>query len=599
MTSEPAMEEEDGRPSSPMSSTSWAVVGEPDSRSHNRPIGANRISFIRNSMISDTLSVDSNYGSSEGSITDVDEISSTSETPSLVTPSLTHTDDDYDDVEHEYEDEDELDNGSSAAIPSGWGSTPDLVNEEYGEGQRVAEGSRVYMQSDGWVSTSSLDELDNEDQDDEAPEVQGDEDSASTPIRFSQLNRLSEADRAALPEVISTPRYDALRKNAMSPPRPKPETGNHQDPNKQQKCPKQKTFLMKFMSLLDENMHEVIIPFMMLVICLFMAISLAMALGSVFMYLQPVAVVVFQGCAQLLGLSSRAHESVATGTIQTIITPIATPVLCENSPVFSTSPEGVQYLGSNSRARQNMDDFISQLSCANIQSKEETEDVQVHVVGDYHVIVRLPARLASGKNVSKFDIKVTRADKSLLFDLYKLFDGVFALRLAPEDAYGPVNVIVSSRSRPAINKTTNVDFGTPWLKIASWKKATQSLSLALRKNLSDAQNELPKVYIKLTFDFKNFRDIWGRNINQTTPINDSLHDIINLARNAVTKSKTLSNSLYHYAMRRLDSPLSKLKQKAKSAQQAVHGILSAAQERASRAQVPTFGFSLGAKSRDV
>ncbi|KAK2879301.1 hypothetical protein FQN49_000997 [Arthroderma sp. PD_2] len=614
--------ETEERSSSPMSNTSWATLGEFDTFSNDGSShdGTDVASLIEGSLGDDILSLDGNEEGSEGSITDIDAISTTSETQFLVTPSLPHTDDEYNDVEHEYEDEDEPDHGNNAATPSGWGSTPDLAEDEYEQDRRVAEENRVYMQSDRWVSTSSLDEPEYGDDDgSEVGHVSGVQDAEGdskansvsdvqnapyqrdtvelqdgwSSTRTPESNRLTEADSAVLRNLVNRTSREFQAHAART------DGGNNQNPNEQGQ--KKDTFLMKIMSIVNGNMEDVITPCLLIVLFILLTISMTVLLGVACIYIKAGMVIAFQACAQPFGFFSSAQESAATSRVQTIPTHAA-PVLSMNVPVFSTSPDGVSYVTPNPQNSQDIDSFILQLSCAGTQSQNETEDIQVHVVGDHHVILRLPPRLAMGKKGSKFDIKVTRADKDLPFDLCKLFDGVFTLRLAREDAYGPMNVTVSSQSKPVINQITSIDFGTPWLKIASWKKATQSLSQSLRKDFDFAQTGLTKVYIKLTFDLQNICGAVCRDINQTAATNDSLQRVARTARDLVAKSKVISDNLRRNAKMSLASSTDHLKTMAKclqrDAQHVVRNTMSAVQEKTSRIQAPVFNLDLKTKLRD-
>ncbi|KAF3483472.1 uncharacterized protein GIQ15_02796 [Arthroderma uncinatum] len=598
MTSGPIMETEE-RSASPMSSSSWTTLGEFDSLSNDGSghDSTDTASLIEGSLGDDVLSLDGNDDGSERSFADIDGISNSSETPSLVTPSLTHTDDDYNDVEHEYEDEDEHEHGTNVATPSGWGSTPDLAQDEYEEDQRVAEENRVYMHSH-WVSTSSLDEAESEDED--APEVQyvfggqgGDIsdvragwNSTSTSTEFTQPNRITEADKAVLKEIIESTTQATPRGNITRPTTAASEKWKNRGLNKPgQEMP----FLMKAKSVVEAHADILIV----MLFSLIFATLMTMVLGYAWLYLKAGIVFAFQGCMQLFGLFSGAQEGASTGKVQTAVTPTATPVISVNAPVFSTSPKGGYISPVTVPKLPDVDSYLLQLSWE-IRSHNETEDVQVHAVGDNHVIVRLPSRLASGKRSSKFDIKVTRDNKDVLpFELYKLFDGVFTLRLAPEDAYGPMNVTVSTKSKPLINQTTSIDFGTPWLKVASWKKATQLLSKNLREDFNFAQTEFTKIYIKLTLDLQNICGTVCGDTNQYTTKNGSFRHVITTAKGLLAKLRAISDSFS------LDDLMARAKILQYDAEDVVNAILAAAQKSARQIRAHAFHFDLKTKFRDI
>lgn len=126
----------------------------------------------------------------------------------------------------------------------------------------------------------------------------------------------------------------------------------------------------------------------------------------------------------------------------------------------------------------------------------KNDGFQFQVVGDCHVIIKQPT---AAKNV-RFDVRVTRANVSLPYELEKLFDGVYTLRLNREDAHGLVNVTVSTRSKQPREETLELDFGTPWLKIENWKRAAQAVSSQIKKDLDSAQTGLSDIYARLSTD---------------------------------------------------------------------------------------------------
>ncbi|KAL1866776.1 hypothetical protein Plec18167_008910 [Paecilomyces lecythidis] len=126
---------------------------------------------------------------------------------------------------------------------------------------------------------------------------------------------------------------------------------------------------------------------------------------------------------------------------------------------------------------------------------------QVQAIGDRHVIIKPPQSFTSARRQPKFNLNVTKGGRSLPYELSKLFEGVYTLKLDREDAYGLINVTTTA-SRPHIEQVTEIDFGTPWLKIANWKKAAHAVSSQLAKDLSTAQTGLSEVYDRLSTDLQ-------------------------------------------------------------------------------------------------
>lgn len=113
-------------------------------------------------------------------------------------------------------------------------------------------------------------------------------------------------------------------------------------------------------------------------------------------------------------------------------------------------------------------------------SLNESNRFKIQVVGDCHIVLRPPQSLTPRKSTPKISVKVTRNEVILEHELSKLFENVYAVKLNRDDAYGPMNVSVWTRSKPTFNQTVVVDFGTPWLKTRGWKKVVEVMSAQIR-----------------------------------------------------------------------------------------------------------------------
>ncbi|MCJ1380019.1 hypothetical protein MMC17_003122 [Xylographa soralifera] len=123
-----------------------------------------------------------------------------------------------------------------------------------------------------------------------------------------------------------------------------------------------------------------------------------------------------------------------------------------------------------------------------------SDKFKLQVVGDCHVVLTPPKWFTRFKKTPALLFNITRGKESLDYEFSTLFDGVYALKLAREDAYGALNISVWTAKRPKINETFQVDFGTPWLKIAGWKKAAQAITEQVRGELQSAQTGLNSAY---------------------------------------------------------------------------------------------------------
>jgi hypothetical protein len=147
-------------------------------------------------------------------------------------------------------------------------------------------------------------------------------------------------------------------------------------------------------------------------------------------------------------------------------------------------------------------DHVTKLTIADSSSSGNPDVFEIQVVGDCHVVIKPPRSFVTYKKQPLFNVSARRYEQPLSYELSKLFDGVYTLRLAREDAYGLVNITVSAKSKPPINQVITVDFGTPWLKIASWRRAARKVSSQVTKDLQIAQTSLAEVYGRVSTDIQ-------------------------------------------------------------------------------------------------
>ncbi|KAL4975391.1 hypothetical protein BDW66DRAFT_69159 [Aspergillus desertorum] len=129
-----------------------------------------------------------------------------------------------------------------------------------------------------------------------------------------------------------------------------------------------------------------------------------------------------------------------------------------------------------------------------VDSAMLAEDYEIQVVGDCHLVIKPPNRSAGTKKTPKFNVQVNRRGQPLQYELSRLFEGVYTLKLDRGEAYGLVNVTITTESRPPVKQIVSVDLGTHWLKIANWKHAAQTITSVLVRDVSTAQTGLSEVY---------------------------------------------------------------------------------------------------------
>ncbi|KAJ5690234.1 hypothetical protein N7462_004626 [Penicillium macrosclerotiorum] len=189
----------------------------------------------------------------------------------------------------------------------------------------------------------------------------------------------------------------------------------------------------------------------------------------------------------------------------TFVFPVQTPPLTlERGPETAISTRSPGQVDSFNKRLPNCPiiDQLTELAIAAPSSNENLDTFEIQVVGDCHVVIKPPRRLVSSKKRPKFNVDVHRYSQVIPCDLSWLFEGVYTLRLNPEDAYGPVNVTIASKSKPHFNQTTVIDFGTPWLKVANWRRSARAISSQLTKDLQIAQTSLSEVYTRFSTDLQ-------------------------------------------------------------------------------------------------
>ncbi|KAK0507868.1 hypothetical protein JMJ35_009757 [Cladonia borealis] len=201
------------------------------------------------------------------------------------------------------------------------------------------------------------------------------------------------------------------------------------------------------------------------------------------------------GVSGFLGASKVSNSrifpttAVATTTLASTIPPMSSFSTLAASTVQTTASQvsTIKSLSPNT-------DIASFLLDAYILAPNKSEQFKVHVLGDCHIVLRPPHWFSKLKKPPQLSFKVLRGTTELEHQLTTLFDGVHALQIPREDAYGLLNVSIWTGPKPNINEIFEVDFGSSWLKVAGWKKATHALRESVRDDLRSLQTTLSNVY---------------------------------------------------------------------------------------------------------
>ena len=189
-------------------------------------------------------------------------------------------------------------------------------------------------------------------------------------------------------------------------------------------------------------------------------------------------------------VASKSALSVSTSTIATAA-PLSSPSLsAPTANSASSTPAPV----SPVRSLSTDIDIASFLLDAHVLAPNKSEQFKVHVLGDNHIVLRPAHWYNKMKKAPKLLFKVTRGDKALEYQISTLFDGVYALQVPREDAYGVLNVTVWTESRPKIKESFEVDFRSSWVKAAGWKRTSRIITESIRGKLCLVQASLGIFY---------------------------------------------------------------------------------------------------------
>lgn len=162
---------------------------------------------------------------------------------------------------------------------------------------------------------------------------------------------------------------------------------------------------------------------------------------------------------------------------------------------ISTSPATRQKpVLKSDLALQTNSGIASFLSDGHAIVRNRSEQFQVNVIGDSLIVLRPPHRFTRLRRASKLFFSVLRGNSLISHEVSTLFDGVFVIKIAPENAFGVLNVSVWTNSRPKINESFNVNFGTPWFRFGRWKKTEVTVTKFLNKELVLVDTGLISLY---------------------------------------------------------------------------------------------------------
>ncbi|KAL8706855.1 MAG: hypothetical protein Q9201_000124 [Fulgogasparrea decipioides] len=201
-------------------------------------------------------------------------------------------------------------------------------------------------------------------------------------------------------------------------------------------------------------------------------------------------------------------------SISSSATPIASSAVVTSIPVLKSKPTAAQPFAVQDLAevitpqrvlaRKSQTDLAALLlESTPTTIVNKSEHFKIQILGDAHLILRPPHWFTRLRRTPRLNFKVTQGSRVLKHQASTLFDGVYALELAHDEAHGPVNITVWTESKPKIHESLQADFGSSWLYSAGWKKAASALSTSFRQDLDVVQTSLMAGYIQASAEFRS------------------------------------------------------------------------------------------------
>lgn len=137
----------------------------------------------------------------------------------------------------------------------------------------------------------------------------------------------------------------------------------------------------------------------------------------------------------------------------------------------------------------------------------ESDQFKIHVIGDYHFVLTPPKVWSSLKRPPVLSISVSRGNQKIDHEHDQLVDGVYAVSVESNEAYGMLNVSIATTSKPRIQQTLEVDFGSSWFKMSRWTGVTEKALYMLRSDVTVAQSNAKDTSLQLFRGLEVFKSI--------------------------------------------------------------------------------------------
>ena len=119
------------------------------------------------------------------------------------------------------------------------------------------------------------------------------------------------------------------------------------------------------------------------------------------------------------------------------------------------------------------------------------------MLGNNHVVIRPPQKYFLQRRPPALFVQLMRGPEEIKGSLSKMFDGVYTLEIADEDAWGLMQVLVWTKSRPVVRETIEVDFGPSWMRMSRWMKVVEDRRAGLQVLIEQARIEAVEIASEL------------------------------------------------------------------------------------------------------
>ena len=136
----------------------------------------------------------------------------------------------------------------------------------------------------------------------------------------------------------------------------------------------------------------------------------------------------------------------------------------------------------------NMDRELARLVSDAAAVRNKSDNFQVQLLGDCHVIVKAPERLLGKRKTPKVTITIMRGSAEVPSNTSKLFDGLYSVKVDREYANGLLNVTVSVK-KPLMTETYQLEFGQPWIPAGKLRNAVRQFWQPFRDQVNLLRND--------------------------------------------------------------------------------------------------------------